>query len=277
MKELHGSVNAFNFESEIDACNEKNANAIKLMHGDIKLRLQHADLNSPVLTLVDIDENLVHTIGRLINGINKGARILGFDKQLPPHKEIIENGGTHNYASIFGMTPEDWEEVMIKIRRSPYVNEKADQYHPELEKILENLDVVGYLSARPATLQTFESTSRDLFRFRNLPERPVVLRPESLPITEASIWKSNLILEEFGPYVSQGAKLILVDDSISTAKAITKINGSYGQPIINQILFKGPLTIPVLESGKYTPKEEDGIYVSDWENMVATFDRIKGK
>ena len=277
MKEFYGRVNAFYFESEIDACNEKNANAIKLMHGDIKLRLQDADLNSPVLTFLDIDETLVHTIGNLINGINRGANILGFNNQLPPHKDIIQNGGTNIYASIFGMNAEDWEEVMIKIRRSPYVNEKADQYHPELKKILEILDVVGYISARPATLKTFASTLRDLFRFRNLPKRPVVLRPESLPITEASIWKSNLILEEFGPYVSQGARLVLVDDSISTAKAITKINESHSQPIINQILFKGPLTMPVLESGKYTPKEEDGIYVSDWENMVATFDRIKGK
>lgn len=276
MKETQPNTNRFNSEFELSTCSEINAIAISKMHEAIQKRLDNSTGEPEALTFFDIDETLVDTIGKFISGINRGARILGFNGELPPQQDILENGGTHYYASIFRMQPEDWEEVMIRIRRSPYVNEKARSYHHNISNFLNDFGVVGYISARPATEKTFDSTYRDLFKSRNFPERPVVLRPETFPITEASTWKSNLILDEFGQYTF-GAKIILVDDSISTARAVTEINRSCGQPKINQILYKGPITVPVLESGKYQPKEEDGIYVSDWDTMQTTFDRIKNE
>ena len=262
-------------ENEIRVCEDINKIAINNMHGKIRRGLSDDKNQQIPILFIDIDETLFHTVEKLVKVINRGARIWGFNEDLPDEALIIENGGTHHYASIFGMTDDEWESWMIEIRRRQYVNEKAKLYFPKAPELLTDLGVTGYISARPATLATFISTQRDLFNRRNFPERPVVLRPETIHIRESSNWKSELIFNEFGHYVYSGARIILIDDSINTAMAVAKINRGHGRNVINQILYRGPFTKGVLDSGSYVPNEEEGIYVSDWENMKNTFDKIK--
>ncbi len=221
----------------------------------------------------DIDETVVDTVGRHVGFVTRAAQLAGFKGTLPTLDEIKAAGGTAEYARIFGMTAGEWEEIMIRVRERRFVNEKADLYHQDtVQTLLNGGELLGFLTAKPGTDRTLAATQRDLIHRLGFPDRPVILRPNSVPLSQTSEWKIETLAAIKG---TTPKGIVLVDDSLSTAKAIIEHNRKAGAVDIMQIVYKGPLTAPALESGTFVPDESLGIYAADWDEMPEVFDRIR--
>lgn len=221
----------------------------------------------------DIDETIVDTVGRHVGFVTRAAQLAGFKGALPTLEEIKAAGGTADYARVFGMTPDEWEEVMIRVRERRFVNEKADLYHQDtVQTLMNGGELLGFLTAKPGTDRTLAATQKDLIHRLGFPEKPVILRPNSVPLSQTSDWKIEMLAAIKG---TSPKGIVLVDDSLSTARVIAGHNQQAGNIGIMQIVYKGPLTAPALESGKFIPDESLGIYAADWEEMPAVFDRIR--
>ena len=226
--------------------------------------------------LCDVDETLVDTIGNHSDRINRGARIMGFSEELPTREELIEKGGTGAFAELFGMTSDEWEIMMQRIRDSKYINAGATLYHPEIVSLVEqfsNTKMLGFVTARPGTEKTLRVTEEDLFRRIGLPQLPIVLRPSTVAIAETSAWKLG-ILKQIAVQDTQ-KRLILVDDSLATANVILEYNSCNESNPIIQVVYKGPLTIPSLESGAFKTDPKMGIYEADWHEMPQVIQQIQ--
>jgi hypothetical protein len=221
----------------------------------------------------DIDETVVDTVGRHVGFVTRGAQLAGFKGALPTLEEIKAAGGTADYARVFGMSGDEWEEIMKLVRERRFVNEKAALYHPNTVQTLLNCgELLGFVTAKPGTDRTLAATQRDLTQRLGFPERPVILRPTSVPLSQTSEWKIDTLAAIKG---TSPKGIVLVDDSLSTARAIAAHNHKAGKTDLMQIVYKGPLTVSSLESGKFVPDESLGIYAADWDEMPGVFDRIR--
>jgi len=254
-------------ETYIDTVEIQNAQALDAM------QRHFVQMNAAFGIISDIDETVVDTVGRHVGFITKAAQLAGFKGALPSVEEIKAAGGTADYACVFGMTPEGWEKIMQRVRERRFVNEKADLYHPKTRETLMNGgELLGFVTAKPGTDRTLAATQRDLTERLGFPERPVILRPNSVPLSQTSEWKIETLSAIKG-MTPKG--IVLVDDSLSTARAIAEHNTREGKIDLIQVVYKGPLTAPALESGKFVPDESLGIYAADWDEMGQVFDRIR--
>ncbi|QQS43337.1 hypothetical protein IPM65_04215 [Candidatus Roizmanbacteria bacterium] len=253
-------------ETQIDTIERQNAQALY----EMQQHFQKMDAGFGIVS--DIDETVVDTVGRHVMFVSRGAKLAGFQGTLPTLEEIKAAGGTAEYARVFGMSADEWEEIMKRVRERQFVNEKANLYHPKTVKTLLNGgELLGFVTAKPGTERTLAATQRDLTQRLGFPERPVILRPNSVPLSQTE-WKIETLCAIKG--ISPKG-IVLVDDSLSTARAIAAHNQEAGKLDIMQILYKGPLTVPALESGKFIPDESLGIYAADWDEMPEVFDRIR--
>lgn len=224
----------------------------------------------------DIDETVVDTIGNHTKLITRGASMLGYKDPLPSREEIISQGGTSAYAELFGLTPQEWESRMERIRDSKYVNSGADMYHPEVAQLLPTLEdtkLLGFVTARPGSEKTLLVTEEDLFNRVGLPKRPVILRPESVSLADTSSWKLA-ILKQIAQQDDQ-KRVVLIDDSISTAKTVMEYNSRNGENPIIQVIYKGPLTKPLIDNGDFQINTQMGIYTADWQEMPTIMNQIQ--
>lgn len=240
-----------------------------------QVRQSFLESDKPIGVISDIDEFLVDTVDNHIQFISRAARMLGYKGTLPSYEDIIAEGGTAHYAEIFRMDPQDWETIMMRIRATRYVNRNARMYHPNPQDILSegpHHALLGFMSAKPATESTYRTTKEDLFERLGFQEKPVILRPHMVDISQSSAWKVELLSEIVASDPSK--MLVLTDDSISTAKAVTLHNQKAGRVEFMQVLYPGPLTKTVLDNGLYIPQQDEGIFVADWQTMPEIFDII---
>lgn len=254
-------------ETQIDTIEIQNAQAL------FEMQRHFRQMDAGFGIVSDIDETVVDTVSRHVGFVTRGAKLAGFQGTLPTPEEIKAAGGTADYARVFGMTADDWEEIMKRVRERRFVNEKADLYHPEtVQTLLNGGELLGFVTAKPGTERTLAATQKDLTQRLGFPERPVILRPNSVPLSQTSEWKIETLAAIKG---TSPKGIVLVDDSLSTARAIAEHNRQAGAVDIMQILYKGPLTLPALQSGKFIPDESLGIYAADWDEMPEVFDRIR--
>ena len=253
----------------IDQIEQLNAQALTHMQESFRTS------SKPIGVVSDIDEFLVDTVGNHIKFIHRAAGIFGHKGDLPTYEDIVAKGGTAHYAEIFGLKPEEWEEIMMRVRASRFVNRNAPRYHEAPHTILsagEYHELHGFMTAKPGTERTLRTTKQDLEQRLGFTEKPVILRPEIVPISHSSAWKVGLLAKIAA--ADPAKALVLTDDSISTAKAIASHNNQQGRIQLMQVLYPGPLTKGPLERGEYVPHVEEGIFVADWEQMPEIFDII---
>ncbi len=248
-------------------------------HNESALRqmIEKAKTDPSVCTISDIDELHVDTVTLHERLLNRHIRLMGYSGCTSD--EVRAAGGTQiAYRKFYPqLNDEQWDQFMERVRMSNMVNRNGDLYHPEQVRIANEVfgsgNFLGYMTARPYTEQVVNTTEKDLFDRLGLLCAPVMLRPEGVRPEESGIWK---VEQMHAIRTAAGVQnMILIDDSISTAKQVVRYNEELGQIGIRQILYKGPLTVPSLQSGKFVPDESLGIYAADWDEMPEVFDRIR--
>lgn len=249
------------------------------LHNETALQkmIEKAKIDPRICTVSDIDELHVDTVTLHEQLLNRHIRLMGHPACTS--EEIRASGGTQiAYRRFYPhLNDEQWDQFMERVRMSNMVNKNGDLYHPEQVRIANEVfasgNFLGYMTARPYSERVADTTEKDLFERLGLCSAPVMLRPVGIRPEQSGIWK---VEQMHAIRTAAGVqRMVLIDDSISTAKQVERYNVELGQVCISQILYKGPLTVPVLESGKYIPDEAHGIYTADWDEMVQVFDRIR--
>jgi hypothetical protein len=238
---------------------------------------EKAKADPSVCIISDIDELHVDTVTLYEQLLNRHIRMMGHPACTS--QEVRAAGGTQvAYRKYYPeLTDEQWDHFMERVRMSNMVNRNGDLYHPEqiriANEIFASANFLGYMTARPLTERVIKTTEKDLFERLGLPCAQVMLRPEDVKPEQSGIWK---VKQMHAIRTAAGVQhLILVDDSISTAKQVSRYNAEIGENGIIQVLFKGPLTTPALQAGTFVPDQSLGIYAADWDEMPVVFDRIR--
>ena len=129
------------------------------------------------------------------------------------------------------------ETIMNNIRAHRIGIRNLPLMHPELPAILTKAQAQGfpvamYLTTRPDAFT--DITTVELAR-NNLPKRPIIARPPTIPREKTTQWKLG-ILTELADKSPHG--IIMVDDSAGLSQAIQSLN----KLNLHSILIAGPIT-----------------------------------
>jgi len=253
--------------------------------------------------LLDLDENLFDTFSYWVRLINRYLRLrfqLPFE-QLPLATEVARYGGPSTYYPQFfpDIFSDDihheraFEHLAEEMRFRYNANRAGPPMIPaELSQFLEELaafgQVLGGLTARPdvpAVRRATEKQTNNLF--------PVLYRSPEIPVQQASQEKLRILefltdfpqdsSEEILKETERLGCLVLVDDSLSTARTLGKANaqrlnqGEKRTHLPIQILNSmGPLTSPQLEQGNFSLEGLEGIFLmNSWRQLPELFQQIQ--
>lgn len=237
---------------------------------------QLAGMNSHFGVVLDCDETLYNTVARHYRFIQLASRfgILPQLENFPTYDDVVHGGGTGFFADAFVMSADDWEARMVDIRARRAINRNSPLLHPDVAQIVGGIEpLLGYVTAKPGTPRVHRIATQDLST-RKFPDLPMVLRPEGVPLSKTAQWKIETMEHIIG---KSGKRMVIIDDSISTARVVEEYNQTHGKVRIAQVLYPGPLTSGKLDSGEYVPSHEHGIVVADWNTIpqvIATINEL---
>lgn len=253
---------------------------------------RHAQTSRRGSVLFDKDEMLVDTIRRHVEFINLAGRMNAsrYGVAFTPlsYEAVVAGGGSGIFNKAFGIPADRWEELHERERATRRVNSGAPTYTDNLQEIVRAIydrsEVLGYMTATPIGVpdsrgrlyDTETYVKQDLFTRLGLPHEPTILRPADVPASQAGPWKLEMLeqIRAANPQIP----VMLVDDSLSTAKLVAQVNSqrSPGEvPLVQIVMADGTLTRPKIDSGSFTAQPELGIYVAGWEELPAVIDQIQ--
>lgn len=263
-----------------------------------QMKERHKNGTRRVSVLADKDEMLADTVFQHVRYINAMARRIGkrygMTFELPDYETVVEKGGTGIYAEIFGLTPERWEELHERERSVRSVITGAPAYTPHLaaqmQLVAERSDLLGYLTATPVgvhrpfqegQIPRFYDSQRfaeeDIYG-RGLPQEPVILRPATVPGSSTASWKTSIMREIQA--ANPGKPVILIDDSLSTAKRIMQENEQRANgelPLVQIVMTQGTLTEAKVKSGQFVAHHDLGVYLADWSELPDVITEVENQ
>lgn len=244
--------------------------------------------NPGLYFILDLDENLFNTAGHWVDFSNTFLRIYaGIKTDLPTKDEIYRDGGPSSYypnhfSQVFP-TSESYEKLADEMRHRAIPNRAGAPMYKDMPWIYKTLSkqgkLLGGLTARPATIIVKKATEQQIVA-SGLPLFDVIYKLLDVPLAQASQAKLRILEEITDDPDTQGI-LVIIDDSLSTAKIISERNHRRGgkRPIIQILNASGPLTKPKIESdpeGKFTFTMNDGIFImEDWNLLPETINHVK--
>lgn len=225
--------------------------------------------------ILDLDENLFNSAAHWVTFSNTFLRLFAaIDlERLPTEEVVMAVGGPSTYYPLFFPdvfpTTEAYEVLADEMRHRYAPNRLGKAMHPNLSELISQLngvgEVLGGLTARPETQVVRDATKAQLHPV----EMEVVYKPVNRPLAEASREKIERL--ETLSHASSGV-VVLIDDSLSTAKVISEWNKSrnsvQSQPIVQILNGLGPLTAPKLEQGLVDLDQLEGVFLlSDWSDL----------
>lgn len=188
----------------------------------------HAE-HEHILVVSDIDETLLNSVAKHHQELTKLGQQKNETRPLPTYEELLAAGGTHKAYQQFEWYPEANEQM----RNSPEFNKGLERIDGSLPAMLLLAPILlKYLTTRPEHLA--ELSSQELVR-SGFAKRPVVARPNHIPLAETNDWKISVLEEDAKIH---DKKIVMIDDSPSLHRAIL----SLGNPLITALLFQGPIT-----------------------------------
>jgi len=246
---------------------------------------QVADSNE-IFTVLDLDENIFDTAAFWVEYTNTflaaSTNSFDFENTFPPTLEqVIQEGGPSKYyakhfAHVFPGNTYD-TEFMEELRFREPGNRKGPVMHQDMPGKYQNLEqqttILGGLTARPDSEVVVQST-RQQFQENGLPEIPTIFRPADIQLSQSSQVKLDIL----GPLSEKtNGVILLVDDSISTAKKIQEYNRNRGRKpkLIQVVNIQGTLTAPAIARGEYAEDPDNGIFfMNGWDDQEAVLTRI---
>lgn len=177
-----------------------------------------------VWLILDIDECIFNSVDKHYDWLIEKGKELGWE-DMPTRDEFYEAGGTHK---AFGHYPGYWE-INAEMIASIDFNSGLEAIDGSVEAInaLSN-QFLFYLTARPDTLK--ELTEKEL-EAAGFPERPVICRPEDVPLEDTSEWKYRVLLETALEQLKQDEAsktnsrfVFMLDDSVGLNKLIKAVS-----------------------------------------------------
>lgn len=256
----------------------------------IEMWKQELVSHSGLHLIFDIDENLVNTVAFWIEETNQFLQ----DKyhippeQIPTLDEVLLEGGPSKYYPLH--FPNIWNTNASYYDPSSY-EYLAEQWRHEtagnlVPPLLDGLDVttllavvtshahiLGGLTARPATKPVIEATHQQFQQYGFETDRnfPIIFRPKIVELSQAGQEKLK-VLKELLTVVSSQSRIILLDDSISTARIISEYNQSAepSKKIAYILNTMGPLTAPskdILTNNTELSVTQGIFMIKDWSEM----------
>lgn len=235
--------------------------------------------------ILDIDENLTNTVSYWVRASNRFLRMYGSvaSNRLPTVEEVCQEGGPSVYypghfPDVFD-SPELYEKLMDEWRHRRGPNYVSRPMHQDMtwiyHQIRSKANFLGAITARSATEVVIGAT-QDLLTSLSLPQFPIIYKSPSTPLSAASSEKL-VHLERLVEGSPQG-RVVLIDDSISTAELVAQRNRR--SPRLAQLMYilnaSGPLTKPILNRGEFTVSPGDGIVIMEsWEHLPIVLNGLK--
>lgn len=236
--------------------------------------------NCSKVLILDLDETVTNTVLLWVKLLNRLLKKRGNSLELPTLTQVQIVGGTdfiYNSENYFG--EQDYSLLMALLRGLIVPNLYAPPTEDNIEQILEKLkasdiEPIGAITARPNTTRVLTATNL-YFAKNNFPNIPVVARPEdTVPLSQTTPWKLEQLMVLNS--LDESKRVIIIDDSISLARKIAEYNSHNGMSKhIIQVLYPGPLTIGKIVSGEIKENKDEGIFISNWQNLLATVERIQ--
>lgn len=235
--------------------------------------------------ILDLDENLFDTVTYWIKLTN---RVLGLkfgvaQSSLPDRAEVLQAGGPSNYyhkkfPQIFPSF-EAYEEFADECRHRYWANQAGPSMVDQMDSVFDSLkstgNLLGGLTARPANKATVLGTKiqlKQVLQNHAVPE--ILFKPVDIPLARAS--QQKLKIMERLSYISSSSTLVLIDDSISTAKLLSEHNQQNPErPIVQILNGAGPLTTPKLLEDPQLIDTMSGIFLMrDWSQLEQTIKEV---
>lgn len=243
-----------------------------------------------IVIIQDIDEVLYETTRAHYDVMTQAAIARGADpRQLPTYEEMCLKGGSDYFKGFFGdVDDEEWQRLAEVARcygpsngQAPLMEEGVRE---KMRIVLaqEGVTLGCYLTATPGRLDVRSVRQNAMFASGNFSEAPMIMRPIETPIQETGTWKMQYLLEFATAALPGDNIIILIDDSLSTAKLVQEKNIqriNEGLPPIIQIVYPGPITKPKLDKLASVLSEDNGIYIAHngWDQIPEIIERIKNK
>lgn len=179
----------------------------------------------------DIDETLLNSAIKHAGETKRLGVLLGFPQfseiNLTP-EEIVGLGGAKN---VFGEL-EGYLEVNRFLMNDPEFNRGLEPIDGAVEALnFFESSLAFYLTTRPKHLTTLTAQELENAGF---PDRPVIARPDSVPVEQTAKWKLWTLTE----IARNEGRTLMIDDSQNLKNTLDRKNLSN----VHGILYKGPIT-----------------------------------
>jgi len=191
--------------------------------------------NAKLVTILDLDEMVFNTVAKHVRILRLAARMSHAEEnRLPTLDDTLKSGGTKAFKTAGWKNYDQVNEVM---RNSPHFNHHIPLIDENTPAILAQAAKAGfptimYLTTRPQSVEPVTQT--DLARL-NLPDVPVLARPDHIDLSQTTEWKLKTLITVADRIPGT---VVMVDDSISLIRAISEKS----HPKLRSLLFQGPIT-----------------------------------